>query len=118
MVELFPIQPQTEHNTSQKTSTHLNLPQLLDPSGSVYNLIAHSLKFSHRLKMADSNGLTSTDPTTEPTSEIPVSGKGKGKAVDETPIADASMGEDDDSSDEESTVEEAVSIPLLWSELI
>ncbi len=67
--------------------------------------------------MADSNGPTSTDPTTEPTSKIPVSSKGKGKAaVDETPMADASMGEEDDSSDE-SGAEEHVCIYSLSSEV-
>jgi hypothetical protein len=55
--------------------------------------------------MAD--GLASKNPTSD-TSELPVSSKGKGKAVDETPMVDASMEDDDDSSEEESAAEEQV----------
>jgi hypothetical protein len=68
--------------------------------------------------MNDSHGLTSNDPSAEHGSDMPVSSKGKGKAVDETPMGDASMGEDDDSSDEEETdAEEPVSMSLTLSEL-
>lgn len=68
--------------------------------------------------MSDSHGLTSNDPSAEHGSDMPVSSKGKGKAVDETPMVDASMGEDDDSSDEEETdAEEPVSIASNLSQL-
>lgn len=58
--------------------------------------------------MPESNGTTipKDDSTTLPSAEAV--GKGKGKAVDPTPVQDMSMEEEDDSSEEESGPEEAV----------
>lgn len=55
--------------------------------------------------MSDQNGTTMSG--TENPSESVTAPKGKGKAVDPTP-QEVSMGEDDDSSDEETGAEEDV----------
>lgn len=82
--------------------------------------LIRNTRLTHRLQlffnMSDQNGTTMSGTETVNASESVTAPKGKGKAADATP-QEVSMGEDDDSSDEETGAEEDVWIPqsrLLW----
>lgn len=79
-----------------------------------HDTVTTNTRITHRshlfFNMSDPNGTTMSGTENVNPSESVTAPKGKGKAVDLT-SQEVSMGEDDDSSDEETGAEEEVCIP-------